>query len=537
MQEKEWCKAQILVSLVFLLFSCTHGRETVWDSGQGTADGKVRQIATIIDQIQNQNPTSVAASALSITEPYDQTIFPPDIAPFTITWKDTNPESRNWLLTLRFTDGTPPIHVLAGQTRWTPEGALWEKIKAHSIGTPAEISITGIDGPTSPTVTSRDRITILTAAEPVAAAVFFRRVPLPFSTKNFDQMKWCLGNISTNAKPKVVMENLPVCASCHLFSRDGKTMSMEMNFGGDGGAQFVTPVRKDIRLTADDFMSWNDYPRTGVLPKSRGLFGKMSPSANYLVSSVNEISLALITNEAAFSQVFFPTYGILATYSIKERKFTPLPGADDFQYVHANPNWSPDEQFIAFCRARTKNEVHENIANVVSMFKDEGIHALNEKYNIQFDLYQIPFHQGQGGIAKPIEGACKNGFSNYFPRYSPDGKWIVYTRSKTGIMLQPDSELYIVPSNGGVARRMTCNRKLFNSWHSWSPNGRWLLFSSKVNTPFTEIFLTHVDEAGNDSPPVRLSQFSSSTHAANVPEFVNIAPDAIESIRVQGYHD
>ena len=536
MQLKKWFSNQILFALMILLSGCTHGRETVWDSG-GAVDGtQGHPIATIVDQIQVQNPTPVEASALSITEPYDRTIFPPDIAPFTFTWKDTNPGSKNWLLTLRFSEGTPPIHVLLGQTRWMPESELWEKIKAHSIGIPMEVSITGIDGQKPPTVTSRDRITISTAAEPVAAAIFFRRVPLPFSTKNFDQMKWCIGDISTNEKPRVVMENLPVCASCHLFSKDGKTMSMEMNFGGDGGAQFVTPVQKDIRLTADDFISWNDYPRAGVLPKSRGLFGKMSPSAEYLVSSVNEISLALITNEAAFSQVFFPTYGILATYSLKEKKFRPLPGADDFQYVHANPNWSPDERFIAFSRARTKNEVHEDIANVVPMFKDEGIHALNEKYNIQFDLYQIPFNQGRGGVARPIEGASKNGFSNYFPRHSPDGKWIVYTRSKTGIMLQPDTELYIVPSTGGVARRMTCNRILFNSWHSWSPNGRWLLFSSKVNTPFTEIFLTHVDEAGNDSPPVRLSRFSSPTHAANVPEFANIAPDAIESIRVQGYH-
>jgi Tol biopolymer transport system component len=123
--------------------------------------------------------------------------------------------------------------------------------------------------------------------------------------------------------------------------------------------------------------------------------------------------------------------------------------------------------------------------------------------------------------------------SNYFARYSPDGKWIVFTQSKTGIMLQPDSQLFIVPSEGGRARKMNCNRKLFNSWHSWSPNGKWLLFSSKVNSPFTEIFMTHIDENGNDSPPVLLSRFSDSAYAANVPEFVNIKPDAINEIRVQ----
>jgi len=97
-------------------------------------------------------------------------------------------------------------------------------------------------------------------------------------------------------------------------------------------------------------------------------------------------------------------------------------------------------------------------------------------------------------------------------------------------MLQPDSNLFIIPSKGGSARKMRCNRSLFNSWHSFSPNGKWMLFTSKVNTPFTEIFLTHIDENGMDSPPVCLKRFSDEKYAANVPEFVNIPPTAIKHI-------
>jgi hypothetical protein len=99
-------------------------------------------------------------------------------------------------------------------------------------------------------------------------------------------------------------------------------------------------------------------------------------------------------------------------------------------------------------------------------------------------------------------------------------------------MLQPDSKLFIIPAQGGEARKMQCNRALFNSWHSFSPNGKWMLFTSKVNTPFTEIFLTHIDENGMDTPPVCLSRFSDENFAANVPEFVNIGSTAIKSIRL-----
>jgi Tol biopolymer transport system component len=155
---------------------------------------------------------------------------------------------------------------------------------------------------------------------------------------------------------------------------------------------------------------------------------------------------------------------------------------------------------------------------------------MNREFPIQFDIWRLPFNDGQGGSPEPLTGASKNGMSNYFARYSPDGRWIVFTQSKNGIMLQPDSRLFIVPSGGGVAREMRCNQKQFNSWHSWSPNGRWLLFSSKVNSMYTEIFITHIDENGNDSVPVCLSQFSDANMAANLPEFVSLNAGRIENI-------
>ncbi len=105
------------------------------------------------------------------------------------------------------------------------------------------------------------------------------------------------------------------------------------------------------------------------------------------------------------------------------------------------------------------------------------------------------------------------------------------------MLLQEDSELYIVPAEGGKARRLSCNTKCMNSWHSWSPNSKWLLFTSKVNSAYTQLFLTHIDEKGNSSPPVLLSQFTSSDRAANIPEFVNIDPDGIKKINAQFVDD
>jgi len=123
--------------------------------------------------------------------------------------------------------------------------------------------------------------------------------------------------------------------------------------------------------------------------------------------------------------------------------------------------------------------------------------------------------------------------SNYFAKFSPDGKWIVFCKAKDFMLLMPDSELFIVPAEGGEARRLRANTPLMNSWHSFSSNGRWLVFSSKAYTPYTQLFLTHIDEQGNSTPPVVLERFTAKDRAANIPEFVPIAADAMAKIKEQ----
>jgi Tfp pilus assembly protein PilF len=72
---------------------------------------------------------------------------------------------------------------------------------------------------------------------------------------------------------------------------------------------------------------------------------------------------------------------------------------------------------------------------------------------------------------------------------------------------------------------MTCNTPLMNSWHSFSPNGRWLVFSSKSRSPYTQLFLTHIDEAGRDTPAILIENSTAANRAVNIPEFVNIPPE------------
>ena len=527
----------LLILLVSIALShCGFSRNNSWDSQvSGTAE-MPKEIQHLVQELSTNSKRIGNSKDLEITYPFDGAVFPPEIAAPVIVWDDGNAASNHWLIMVAFSSRRSPLYAIADKQEWEPDKLIWEVIKANSVHAPAKITVCGFGHRGAGKITAKKSIRISTSKDRVDASIFYRQVQLPFKVgkRNFKKIKWRLGDISSYEKPPVVMENIPVCASCHLFSKDGGLISMEMNYKDDSGAHFIAPVRENIELSEEDFISWNDFPKPELLPRTRGLFAKMSPTGKYLVSTVHEISYAALTNEPAFCQLFFPTYGVLAWYSVDSREFHLLAGADDYDFVQTDPSWSWDEKYIVFARSNTKNEYHEDITNIRTHIEDAGINELNEKFPIQFDLYRIQFNQGKGGAPERLKGASHNGMSNYFPRFSPDGRWIVFTRSRTGIMLQPDSKLFIIPAAGGEARRMNCNRELFNSWHSFSPNGKWMLFSSKANTPFTEIFLTHIDANGVDSPPVCLSRFSDDRYAANVPEFVNIGPGAIKKIRIAG---
>jgi Tfp pilus assembly protein PilF len=91
----------------------------------------------------------------------------------------------------------------------------------------------------------------------------------------------------------------------------------------------------------------------------------------------------------------------------------------------------------------------------------------------------------------------------------------------------------MVPFAGGKARLMNCNLSLMNSWHSFSPNGRWLAFSSKARGPYTQLMLTHIDENGDDTPAIIVDNTTAANRAVNIPEFVNMPLDGIDKIDPQ----
>ncbi len=473
-----------------------------------------------------------------ILYPFDETLFPPDLAPPTFRWQPVAAACDTWRITLRFQDDLPPVQLTVTDTRWTPDLTLWESIKQRSREKPAQVVILGFRRSDPDRPACQASLSISTSKDEVGAPIFYRDVNLPFveAVKDPSDIRWRFGAVSDTNSPRVVLERMPVCGNCHSFSGDGKILGMDVDYANSKGSYVITPTAPEMALAPKDIITWDDFQREdGEL--TFGLLSQVSPDGQWVVSTVKDKSVFVPMPDLAFSQLFFPIKGILALYHRETRKFQSLPGADDPAYVQSNPNWSPDGRFLVFARAKAYNLASTAGQGKVLLTPEECREFTRDGKPFLFDLYRLPFNDGRGGTAEPLAGASGDGFSHYFPRYSPDGRWIVFCRAKSYMLLQPDSELYIIPAEGGQARRLRCNLSRMNSWHSWSPNGRWLVFSSKAFSDYTQLFLTHIDPEGDSTPPVLLEHFTATNRAANIPEFVNLPAGGIATIQARFLND
>lgn len=472
---------------------------------------------------------SEPSGRLEITYPLDETLFPPEIVAPTFVWSDETEGATRWEVLIRFEPTGEPLRFPTAEPRWRPSEESWAEIKRRSVARDAEVAVVGFGPGAEPA--SAARVRIRTSTDPVGDSIFYREVPLPFivAVQDPSRIRWRFGSIDSETQPPIVLENLPVCGNCHSFSGNGSVLGLDVDYGNDKGGYAILPVSPQMVLNDEKIITWSDYKKDdGQL--TFGLLSQVSPDGRYVISTVKDRAVFVATPGIEFSQLFFPIKGILVVYDTETGTYTPLPGADDPEYVQSNPTWSPDGKWIVFARAKVYRKSGIEKAGDILLSEKDVPEFIEDKQPYKFDLYRVPFNEGRGGKAEPLQGASHDGKSNFFAKFSPDGKWIVFCKAENYMLLMPDSELFIVPAEGGEARRLRANTRRMNSWHSFSSSGRWLVFSSKANTPYTQLFLTHIDEEGRSTPPVVLERFTGSDRAANIPEFVPLPAGAIAKI-------
>lgn len=144
---------------------------------------------------------------------------------------------------------------------------------------------------------------------------------------------------------------------------------------------------------------------------------------------------------------------------------------------------------------------------------------------------------GKWGEVETVVSAARIGRSVSEAQVSPDGRFLLFTGHDHGSfpIFQPDADLYLVELTTGAVRPVDeINSDRADSYHSWSSNGRWVIFASKRDDGvFTRLYIAHADGAGHFGKPFVLPQrdpefYRSCAMAFNRPELI------AEPVRVTG---
>lgn len=436
--------------------------------------------------------TDKVLGKITIEYPLNGAVFPLDIPPPMVIWNQSKERGHFWRIRVVTAQGKSLVEIPVTRQNWRPTKTQWAVVSKAALENQVFISVQD-EAHSSSRKTQKSQpiatVSIRTSRDPVEAPIFFREVPLPFDYANQypEKIRYRLGHVSDSFESKVLLEELPLCGNCHSFSKDGRILGMDVDYANDKGSYVITELARVTALTPEKMITWSDYKKEDET-LTFGLLSQVSPDGQHVVSTVKDRSIFVgIKENLAYSQLFFPIKGIIAVYDRDANTFESLPGADDVNYVQSNPSWSPDGETVFFTRAHAYHSPKAEGSTSVVLPREAASEFIEGKRKFRYDIYKVPFNNGEGGPALPLVGASKNGKSNYFPKVTPDGKWVVFAQADSFMLLQDDSRLFVVSAEGGEAREMRCNTSNMNSWHSFSPNGRWMVFSSKERGAYTQL--------------------------------------------------
>ena len=270
--------------------------------------------------------------AITIDYPQDGSIFPLEITPPEFLWRDSADRIAFWQIEISFGDHAWTIHAVSHGERprigridpecvastnapptltpqmaaahaWRPDAATWRTIQRHSVASAATVIILGFRGNGGGQPVSRGSIAIHTSRDAVGAPIFYRDVPLmpselekgvikPLAAQALPLVAWRVRNVG-EARSRVVMENLPVCANCHSFSSDGKTMGMDLDgLQGNRGMYILAPVAPEVTIRQQEIVQWSSSAGKLKGNVRIGFMSQVSPDGRHVVTTVNPAAMA-----------------------------------------------------------------------------------------------------------------------------------------------------------------------------------------------------------------------------------------------------
>ncbi len=323
------------------------------------------------------------------------------------------------------------------------------------------------------------------------------------------------------------------CMNCHTFRNgDADEMIIHWRFPSEGSLLQTPDGPRKIALSPE-------AARLGL----RLIYPAYHPNGNYIAFSTNHL-LGIGGYEA--HRRFFNSIDSLShivLYDIRTNRLFTTPALWDNQVEYTYPTWSPDGDCLYFCRAPKED----------SAFLAKQPSEKQRIERIRFDLVRVTFDPATGSVGNSVETLlaaddCNGSFA--LPRVNPaDPNCIAVNISPyssfparalgdLGLVFlnKTDTTIYIQDFQPADL----LNTPEAESFHSWSQNGRWLVYASKQLDGYFSLPYIAYFNGGTFSKPFLLPQkdghyYRGFLKSFNLPELTvtpsKLTPRKTEKIR------
>jgi len=284
------------------------------------------------------------------------------------------------------------------------------------------------------------------------------------------------------------------CLNCHTFlNRRPDTFALDVRISGGGHGHPMLLVRSNEAARVDKtmgYLSWH-------------------PSGRLLAFSANKLSL--FSHTLGETRDVYDASSNLGIYRVDSNTVYSPPAIALTNRNETWPAWSADGRYLYFCSAPPLP---------LAKFREIRYDLMRVSYDIEHD---------QWGQPETLLSAQETGLSAAQPKPSPDGRFLLFCLSAWGNfpVYATSSDLYMMDLRTREYRRLSINSDQADSWHCWSSNSRWFVFSSKrLDGLFARPFFSYVDQQGRCHKPFLLPQYDpgfydTCLNTFNVPQLVN----------------